>query len=275
MPVPEITLVPLAGSDDHPVLLLGPSLGTSVQALWGACADILGSRYRVVGWELPGHGQGRPASEPFTMAELAVGVLAGVDRELGGGPFAYAGDSVGGAVGLQLALDAGERLTAVVPVCTAARIGTFESWADRAGLVRREGTTAVVDSSEQRWFGPGFIDRSPQVAAALLSSLREADAASYALVCDALGDFDIRDRMAEITVPLLAIGGALDVATPAADLRAAAGSVRGSRFVELDGVAHLAPAEDPERVCRLLRDWLADVEDSDPSAPGVGARPRR
>lgn len=253
---PDITLVPLGGGDDLPLLLVGPSLGTSARALWGRCADLLADQLHVVGWELPGHGEGKPASEPFTMAELAEGVLAAVDGTLSAERLAYAGDSVGGAVGLQLALDAGERLTAVGALCTGARIGTAESWSDRAALVRREGTAAVVDSSRQRWFGAGFVDRSPEVAAALLTSLAEADAESYALVCEALGSFDVRERMAEIKVPLLAVPGADDVATPSEQLRAAAAAVSGSRFVELHGVAHLAPAEAPERVGELLREHV-------------------
>lgn len=253
---PPVALVPLAGTEDLPLLLVGPSLGTSVRALWGQCAELVGDRLRVVGWDLPGHGEAKPATGRFTMAELAAAVLEAVDREVAPARFAYAGDSVGGAVGLQLALDAGERLTAVAAICTGARIGTAQSWADRAALVAAEGTAAVVDSSRDRWFGSGFVNRCPEVADRLLGSLAAADAASYAFVCGALADFDLRDRMGEIRTPLLAVSGADDVATPPQPLRTAAARVKGARFVELDGVGHLAPAESPQRIADLLQELV-------------------
>ena len=252
----ELTLVRMAGTDDLPPLVVGPSLGTSVTALWGRCADLLGDRFHVVGWELPGHGRGAPTTEPFTIDDLAGAVLDAVERTVGAGPFAYAGDSVGGAVGFQLALSAPERLDGVAVLCTGARIGTPEGWRERAGLVRASGTPIMVEGSAKRWFAAGFLDRRPDVATALLRSLQDADAESYSLVCEALAGFDVRDRLPTIGVPLLAVGGGEDEPTPAALLRTDAEAVRGGRFVELDGVAHLAPAEAPATVASLLADFL-------------------
>jgi 3-oxoadipate enol-lactonase/4-carboxymuconolactone decarboxylase len=256
--VEPLTLVRLAGSEELPTLVVGPSLGTSVTALWGRCAELLGDRFHVVGWELPGHGRGTPTTAPFTIAELAAAVLAGVEKTLGPTPFAYAGDSVGGAVGLQLALDAPERLTAVAVLCTGARIGTPEGWHERAALVRASGTPVMVEGSAMRWFAPGFLERQPEVGTALLNSLQDADAESYSLVCEALASYDVRDRLGSISVPLLAVGGSDDEPTPAALLREDASAVPGGRFVELDGVAHLAPAEAPNAVASLLADLLRD-----------------
>ena len=266
-PIP-LSLVHLAGSEGQPLLVVGPSLGTSVTALWGQVAELLGERRHVVGWELPGHGHGAPTTAPFTIADLAAGVLAVIDRTLGAATFAYAGDSVGGAVGLQLALDAPQRLTGLVALCTGARIGTAESWADRSATVRSSGTPAVVEGSAKRWFAAGFLERSPETGAALLQSLQHADAESYALVSDALGGFDVRDRLGEIDLPVLAVGGAEDQPTPAATLREHAARIRGARFVELDGVAHLAPAEAPRTVASLIEGHL----DGDPVPAGMQVR---
>ena len=252
----DLTLVRLAGSGDLPALVVGPSLGTSVTALWSRCAQLLGDRFHVVGWDLPGHGRSAPATEPFTMADLAAALLAAVDRTLGDGPFGYAGVSAGGAVGLQLALDAPDRLTGAAVLCTGARIGTPEGWHDRAALVRASGTPVMVEGSAKRWFAAGFLEREPQVATTLLASLQDADAESYSLVCEALAAYDVRDRLPSVGVPLLAVGGAEDEPAPADLLRADAGSVPGGRFLELDGVAHLAPAEAPRTVASLLIDAL-------------------
>lgn len=264
----DLTLVHLAGTEGQPVLVVGPSLGTSVTALWGPVAALLGDRLQVVGWELPGHGHGAPTTEPFTIADLAAGVVAAVDRSLGPITFGYAGDSVGGAVGLQLALDAPARLQGVAVLCTGAKIGTAASWAERAATVRASGTPAVVEASAKRWFGDGFLERQPEIGAALLTSLQHADAESYALVSEALAAFDVRDRLGEIVVPVLAVGGAEDVPTPAATLREHAARIPGARFVELDGVAHLAAAEAPRAVASLVEAQLAH----DPAPAGMTVR---
>ena len=195
------------------------------------------------------------------MADLAAGVLRTVDEVLAergesGATFAYAGDSVGGAVGLQLLVDAPDRVAGAVLLCTGAQIGTAESWTERIDLVRSAGTSALVSASAQRWFGPGFLDREPARGSALLHALQQVDDTGYAQVCDALSAFDLRDRLGEIGVPVLAVAGAADVATPPDKLREVADGVRLGRFVELDGVAHLAPAEAPEVVARLLREHL-------------------
>jgi 3-oxoadipate enol-lactonase/4-carboxymuconolactone decarboxylase len=245
-----------------PLLVLGPSLGTSAVTLWGDCATRLTDHFDILAWDLPGHGHNRSVpDEQWSMADLAAGVLRTVDEVLAergesGTTFAYAGDSVGGAVGLQLLLDAPDRVSAAVLLCTGAQIGTAESWTERIELVRSAGTSALVTASAQRWFGPGFLDREPARGSALLHALQEADDAGYAQVCGALAAFDVRDRLGEIGVPVLAVAGSADVATPADKLREVADGVQRGRFIELDDVAHLAPAEAPEEVARLLREHL-------------------
>ena len=107
---PQVTTVELTRSRERPLIVVGSSLGTSVTALWGRCARLLENRFYVVGWDLPGHGRNTAhAPERLSMADLAAGLLAAVDELLvdrgePGSRFIYAGDSVGGAVGLQLLL---------------------------------------------------------------------------------------------------------------------------------------------------------------------------
>jgi 3-oxoadipate enol-lactonase/4-carboxymuconolactone decarboxylase len=242
-----------------PLLVLGPSLGTSATALWSAAAAGLTDVFDVVAWDLPGHGHNRSVpEEQFTVAELAAGVLRVVDDLLAergdvGGGFAYAGDSVGGAVGLQLMLDAPGRITSAVLLCTGAQIGDPAAWADRMGQVRASGTPVLVAASAERWFGTGFLEREPERGSALLHALQSAEDDAYVEVCGALGAFDVRDRLGAIGVPVLAVAGAEDVATPPAKLREIAEHVKDGRYVELPGVAHLAPAEAPDVVARLIR----------------------
>jgi len=252
-----LTATTLVDAPHHPLLLLGPSLGTSADTLWARCAGLLRGDYHVVGWDLPGHGRSAPTTDGFGIPGLARAVLDLADRVRPGTTFRYAGDSVGGAVGLQLLLDAPDRVESAVLLCTAAKIGESAGWRQRAETVRAEGTQAVVAGSIERWFAPGFLDREPDTAGALLDALRGADAESYALVCEALAAFDVRDRLGEISTPVLAVAGADDQPTPPDGLALIAGRVREGRLVVLDGVAHLAPAERPPTVAGLLDEHFA------------------
>jgi 3-oxoadipate enol-lactonase/4-carboxymuconolactone decarboxylase len=277
MSVPKITGVQLSNPSAGPLLLLGNSIGTSGTALWSASAAFLGERFHVVAWDLPGHGRNTdPVSDGFSMAELAAGVMAFADRVLTdrgepGGRLYYAGDSLGGVVGLQALLDAPDRILAAVLLCTGAKIGDAAGWWERAARVRASGTTVLVNQSVERWFAPGFLEREPEVASQLLDSLRAADAEAYALACEALADFDVRTRLREIAVPVLAVAGAEDFATPADLLAEIAHGVQRGTLQVLDGVAHLAPAEAPQEVAQLI------MKHFDADGPGGvrGGRPPR
>ncbi|SDC82491.1 4-carboxymuconolactone decarboxylase [Nocardioides lianchengensis] len=263
--IPAITAVRMTGAAhraDLPLLVLGPSLGTSASTLWTACAAGLTEVFDVLAWDLPGHGHNKAVpEEQFTMAELARGVLAVVDdvceqRGKAGSTFLYAGDSVGGAVGLQLLLDVPDRVGGAVLLCTGAKIGDPAMWAGRIGQVSVSGTPVMVAGSAERWFAPGFLDRHPDVGSALLGALQDTDDTGYTQVCQVVSDFDVRDRLSEITAPVLAVAGAHDVATPPALLEEIADGVRDGRLVVLPDVAHLAPAEAPSEVAALLRQHL-------------------
>jgi len=259
---PALVGTELAGHAGLPLLVVGPSLGTSVTALWSEAAALLGADFHVVGWDLPGHGSSPGTDEPVSMATLARAVLGLADKTLAergepGGSFGYAGDSVGGAVGLQLLLDAPARISSAVLISTGAKIGEPEGWRERAELVRGSGTPVMVEGSVQRWFAPGFVEREPDASARLLHSLQDADRFGYAAVCEALSGFDVRDRLAEIAVPVLAVTGEHDtVATPEMADAIATGARAGSCVV-LPGVAHLAPAEAPAQVAGLIRGQAA------------------
>lgn len=250
MTVPELAVVDFGGPADGPLILLGPSLGTSAATLWGGVADRLVAHARLVGWDLPGHGRSAPA-EAFTIADVAAAVLAIADG-LGAETFHYAGDSVGGAVGLQLALDAPHRVSTATLMCTGAVIGTPDGWRDRAATVRAEGISPMVDAAPGRWFAPALLERRPGVVAMLVDGLGRTHPESYAKTCEALATFDVVRRLAEITTPILAVAGRDDVPTPPESLQRIASGVSDGELVVLDGVGHLAPAEAPDRVAALI-----------------------
>lgn len=258
----------------RPLLVLGPSLGTSVSALWEDAARLLtagasqesAADVDVIGWDLPGHGTAPSPTadeiEGLTIGDLAEAVLGVAQRAQArrgdvGAPFWYAGVSVGGAVGQRLLLDAPDQMRGAALICTATWFGEPTGWHERADLVQRAGTPTQVEAAARRWFGPGFLDREPQVALRLLGSLQTADRFGYAAVCRAVSGHDVRGRLGAVGVPVVAIAGSDDPATPPEKLEEIADAVPGARLVVLDGAAHLAPAERPQAVAELVSDLVA------------------
>ena len=80
--IPEISVSVLGPNPGAPLLVVGPSLGTSASTLWSAASELLADDFHVLAWDLPGHGTNKAVADgDLTMAELAAGVLAAVDRD--------------------------------------------------------------------------------------------------------------------------------------------------------------------------------------------------
>ncbi|MFF6809956.1 3-oxoadipate enol-lactonase [Streptomyces sp. NPDC012403] len=235
------------GPASAPPLLLGPSLGTSY-ALWDGVAPELSAAHRVVRWDLPGHGGSAAGliSPGATVGDLAGLVLALADA-LGIERFAYAGVSLGGAVGLHLAVHRPDRLSSLAVICSSAHFNGAKPWEERAARVRSEGLAGLAEGADARWFTSGFT------VPGLVRDHREADPEAYAACCDALAAFDLRDRLAEVSVPTLLVAGREDPATPPEHLREIADAVPDAALVEIPGASHLAPAQRPEAVLAALR----------------------
>lgn len=253
---PAITAVH-SGSASGAPLVLGPSLGTAAP-LWDAAVDLLGNQFSILCWDLPGHGLSRPATEPFTLAGLAEAVLRLADEQ-GADRFYYAAVSLGGAVGVELALRHPDRLLGLSTICSIPRFGEPAAWHERAALVRAQSTAALVVPSAARWFGPDFITANPRVASGLLHALSEVDDESYALCCEVLAAYDAHSELASIAVPLLAISGQFDTVATTVAVSKFAAAVQNGTAVDVPDAGHLAPAEQPERVAELLTAFFTNI----------------
>lgn len=269
MSEPKIAGIQFTEQDlTKPLLILGPGLGTAVEPLWGKTAQLLADQFEIVGYDLPGHGRSEASTQQWELDQLAT-VAANIGRDASEGTdrkVFFAGVSLSGAVALQVAADHAEVFDRVAMVCSAPKFGTPEAWQERAEYVSEAGTPAMVERSAKTWFAEGFIDSHPTESTALLHSLQEADRFSYAHASIALSTFDMRDQLADITTPLLAIAGAVDPVAPPEQAETVAAGVRDGQAAVLDNVAHQAPAEDPEGTAKLLRAFFSGQPVQQPPA---------
>jgi 3-oxoadipate enol-lactonase/4-carboxymuconolactone decarboxylase len=264
----------LDGPESAPPLILGPSLGTSL-AVWEPSLPELTRTHRVLRFDLPGHGETPTSVLPgrtTTVADLARLVLDLADHH-GWGRFDYAGISLGGAIGGYLALHHPDRVSRLALVCSSARFGEPQSWADRARLVRAEGTEAMAESTPTRWFTASFA--GSERAKALIGDLVAADDTGYAACCDALAAYDLRADLPRIAVPTLVVAGREDPATPPAHARELADGIPGASLLEVAGAAHLAGVEKPDVVTAALSQHFAAAANRDAARHAAGMSVRR
>ncbi|MCQ8192549.1 bifunctional 3-oxoadipate enol-lactonase/4-carboxymuconolactone decarboxylase PcaDC [Streptomyces rugosispiralis] len=237
------------GPEDGPVLVLGPSLGTTWH-MWDRQIPELSRHWRVLRFDLPGHG-GAPAHPAPSVAELAARLLATLD-ELGVERFGYAGCSIGGAIGAELALRHPHRVGSLALVSASPRFGTADSYRQRGVVVRTNGLDPIARATPERWFTPGFAAAQPAIVEWAVQMVRTTDPGCYIAACEALAAFDIRAELSRIGIPTLVVVGADDQVTPAADARVLVAGIADARLALVPGASHLTPVEQPMAVTDLL-----------------------
>jgi 3-oxoadipate enol-lactonase/4-carboxymuconolactone decarboxylase len=242
-----------------PTVILGPPLGAHA-AVWAGVAYRLAEEFRVVTYDLPGHGldlenlaAARAGELDYTVADLATGVVAIAD-ELGVDTFHFAGCSISGGVAQHLALDHAERLASVAVLCSQERFGDPQTYLDRAAEVLRDGTRSLVADTADRWFAAGFLDEDNPTAGIVLEMLAGTDDAAYAAACRALAGYDLTGRTQAITVPALYIAGVQDPGATPELMESLAARIAGAKFVTIPDSAHLCLAEHPELVADHLEE---------------------
>jgi 3-oxoadipate enol-lactonase/4-carboxymuconolactone decarboxylase len=260
------------GPEDAPILVLGPALGTTWH-MWDRQVPELARQWRVLRYDLPGHGAA-PARPASSITELAERLLATLDG-LGVDTFGYAGCSIGGAIGTQLALLAPHRLASLALISSSARYGTPDEWRQRGVIVRANGLEQIAQSTPERWFAPVFRTAQGAIVEWAVQMVRATDPGCYIAACEALAAHDLRDELAGFAVPTLVLGGAEDPVTPPADARVLVAGIPDARLAIVPGASHLVPVEQPAAVTDLLvRHFGADwTETAAPVAPAAEAAP--
>jgi 3-oxoadipate enol-lactonase len=235
-----------SGSGDAPVVVLGSSLGAT-HAMWAPQIDVLAERFRVIAFDHRGHGESEVPPGPYTIDDLGGDVVELLDT-LAVEQASYVGISLGGAVGLWLAENAPERFHRFALLCPPAwPAAGAQMWTDRAATVRAEGTQAITEATLGRWFLPEFTEIDP-----LREQLLNTPDEGYAACCEALGSMDLRDKLGDITAPVLLVTAEQDESIPPETVIPLATAIPGAHLEIIENAAHLVTYSHPEIINPLL-----------------------
>jgi pimeloyl-ACP methyl ester carboxylesterase len=212
-----------------------------------------------------GTGWSDPVSEPFTVADMVADAVAVLDVE-GIEKADVFGLSMGGMIAQQLALTHPDRVDHVVLCATAPPPPDFVM-ADPAVFSKLitppAGATSVEEMVGGVWtsiVGPGFDERGKDVLDRLVSRAVERPTPLEVIMLQMQAIATRTGDPADISAPTLVIHGDADPLLPVANGRRLAEVVAGARYVELPGVGHLVPWEEPEKTAAVMCDFLAASE---------------
>jgi pimeloyl-ACP methyl ester carboxylesterase len=227
---------------------------------------------RVIAFDLPGFGASQMPREKITIRGYGRFVDALLD-ELGVSSAAVVGNSMGGFIGIELAIRFPQRIERLVLVSAAGlsieylrneralavlgaienRLAAYSGWlASRSdALARRPGARRMI-------FGivAHRPDRLPGPLVA--EQVRGSGKPGFLPALDALTDYPIRDRLGEIACPTLIVWGAEDKLVPARDADEFARLIPNSRKVVWPETGHVAMLERPEAFNALVQAFLAE-----------------
>jgi 3-oxoadipate enol-lactonase len=245
----------VSGPADAPPLVLSNSLGSTL-AMWDGLAGPLAERFRLVRYDIRGHGRSPAPPGPYSIDDVGGDLVALLDH-LGIERAHIAGVSLGGMTAMWMGIHAPERVDRLVLCCTSAKLGPPETWSERAATVRVQGTGAVAEAGVGRWLTEPYRRSHPEVAAELQAMIASTPADGYAACCAIIEHMDLEPRLGAIRAPTLVISAAQDPSTPPEHGERIAAAIPGARYELLDPGAHLVALERPEAVLPLIVEHLS------------------
>ncbi len=249
----------LHGDENRPAVVLSHALATSME-IWAYQLPLLAHRYRVLCYDLRGHGRSATPGNSYTLEELASDVARLLDH-LQIPRATFVGLSIGGMVGQVFALRYPDKLSGLVLCSTGSRTepqakATIE---DRIQKVRAEGIESQVQPTLARWFSAKFVQESPAAMAWVSDLILATSADGYAGCARAVQGLDTTDALAEIRVKTLMIAGEFDLAFPEKVSRAIQQKIANSDVILLQDAAHLGNVEKAHRFNEILLDFLGRI----------------
>ena len=249
----------LLGSEGAPAVVLGHALGSNSN-IWGYQLPLLTARFRVLVYDLPGHGESDPPVKYDSFDDLANDLAALLDHT-GISRATLVGLSIGGMIAQHFAALYPDRLQALVLCSTGFQTDETgkKIFGDRIAQVSEQGIEPQVDGSMSRWFTPQFLSDAPATIEWVKRMYRKTSPAGFINACRAIQELDTLDRLSSITAPTLLIPGELDPAFPVSVSRTMQSQIKNAELKVLAGAAHIGNVERPHEFNEILFKFLAEV----------------
>jgi 3-oxoadipate enol-lactonase len=236
--------------------MLSHALATNL-TLWDLQVDALGRDFRILRYDMTGHGGSDVPRGPYTLDDLARQAGDLIDL-LGIGQVHFLGLSLGGMIGQTLALKRPECLASLLLCDTTSRIPAEAQplWQERIRIAESEGMEPLVEPAIARWFTPSFRAARADRVDPVRGMIRATAPLGYSGCCRAIAMFDLTARIHEIKLPTMILVGEEDQGMPVAMSRAIQERIAGSELVTIPSASHLSNMEQPEAFNRAVIAFL-------------------
>jgi len=234
----------LEGPAKAPVVVLAHALGATLR-LWDAQAEALSGRYRILRYDVRGHGESEVPPGPYTVEQMADD-LRELLEALGIFEVHVVGLSMGGCIGMAFAAAHPDLVKGLVLCDTTACYGPEAKprWDERIRIAETGGMTEdLIEKTMEIWFTQAFRAEHKDRVDRVRAMLRHTDPRGYAGAVRALAAVDLRARLRAIRCPTLVVVGEKDPGTTPAMARGIQESIAGSRLLVIPGAMHCSVME--------------------------------
>ena len=219
--------------------------------------------FQILRYDKRGHGTSQAVREPYALDDL-VGDVVAIWDTLGVRRSHVVGLSIGGRIGLRLAIDYPDRLLTAVISNTRADVPEpiKKLWEARIDTAQREGMAGLANTTVERWCSSSFFATDTAVLDKMRSMVSSTSVEGYIHGARALMDHDDLARLGDISVACLFIAGRDDTSAAADRMRDMSEAVCDARFVELAPAGHISNMEQPKDYNEALRKFLLDQASS-------------
>lgn len=240
-----------------PPLILGHSLTLDGQ-MYAAALPLLAREHRVINIDLRGHGRSAKPDVPFSLEDMAEDVYQLMQALKLEDAF-YAGLSMGGMIGMRLAIQHPESVRALVLMDTSAkeepRRKEYEEIAEN--LKQMGPSEPVADFVLQLLLSEQFRKEHPELTQQIKQKLLNADiTGQYWSSMAVIRRKSVLELLKNVHIPALVIVGDKDIATPIEEAKAIAEALPNAELQVIPNAGHLTILEQPEPVSELITAFL-------------------
>ncbi len=205
---------------------------------------------------LPGFGRSDAAG--VGLPAVADRIAAAIREFADGAPVRLLGNGYGGFVALQAVIRHPELADRLALADTGAAFSEpgREAFRGMARAAAAKGLEAIADTAMRRLFAADFHAANPNLVAERRAAFLRSDPAVIIAACEALAALDLRPALAGVRLPVLAVVGSRDEATPPAMSREAVAGLPNATLAVLDGLAHVPQLQAPDRFLQAVMPFL-------------------